>query len=144
MKMKYRSYVFTVVFHDGKILVLHRTKNWRGWELPKGGLKDGENVANGLRREVFEETGSRKFKIIAKTRHFIRYRFPRGYVKDNHIFFGAKGYLFLVKALESKIKVDRDEHDGFRWATKDEAMKLLTHRNQRNALEYVSKRYSLE
>ncbi|MFH1229141.1 MAG: NUDIX hydrolase [Candidatus Aenigmatarchaeota archaeon] len=142
----YRKYVFSAVFLRGEIpkfLLLHRTKNWRGWELPKGGLKDDEKEIIGLEREIFEETGSRKFKVISKTRHLIKYKFPKGFVKDGHIFHGASGYLFLVELLTDKIKVDRSEHDRYVWTTKEEAIKMLTHSNQKNALEYVCKRYKL-
>ena len=47
MKRKYRKYIFAVVFlrrKNPQFLILHRTKNWIGWELVKGGLKEGENV----------------------------------------------------------------------------------------------------
>jgi 8-oxo-dGTP pyrophosphatase MutT (NUDIX family) len=140
---KYRKYVFAVVFlrrKNPQFLILHRVKNWRGWELVKGGLKSGEDETKGLKRELKEETGTR-FKVISKTKHFIKYRFPRGFVKDDHIFHGAKGYLFLVEALSKRIKIDRNEHDKYSWASKKEAMKMITHENQKNALEYVYKRY---
>jgi 8-oxo-dGTP pyrophosphatase MutT (NUDIX family) len=143
---KYRKYVFAVAFlrmKDPQFLVLHRTKNWRGWELPKGGLKEGELEAKGLAREIFEETGARKFEVVAKTRHCIRYRYPRGFVKDNHVYYGAKGHVFLVRMLGKRVKIDRREHDRYMWIGKGEAMKMLTHKNQRNALEYVCRRYKL-
>jgi 8-oxo-dGTP pyrophosphatase MutT (NUDIX family) len=140
---KYRRYVFAAIFlreKDPQFLLLHRSKNWKGWEMVKGGLKEGEDETKGLKRELKEEIGAR-FKVIAKTRHYIKYKFPRGFVKDDHIFYGAKGYLFLVEAFSKKIRIDRREHDRYMWVGKKEAMKMLTHRNQRNALEYVCKRY---
>ena len=146
MKRKYRKYVFIVLFIKRKhplFLILHRTKNWSGWEISKGGLKDKETEIKCLRREIREETGARKFEIIAKTRHFIKYRFPKGFVKDNHIFFGAKGYVFLVELFTKRVKVDRSEHDRYLWVRKEEAMEILTHKDHKNALEYVYKHYKL-
>jgi len=144
MGEKYRKYIFAVVFvkeKEPKFLILHRTKNWRGWELPKGGLLDGESELNCLKREIREETGVRKYKIIAKIRHFIKYKFPKGFVKDHHIFHGAKGYVFLVELFSKKVKIDRGEHDGFKWVNENKALKLLTHKNHKNALKYVLKKY---
>jgi len=146
MKRKYRKYVFGVVFlrrKDTQFLILHRIKNWRGWELLKGGIKEGEKELECLKREIKEETGMKKYKIIAKTRYFIKYKFPKGFVKDNHIFHGAKGYVFLIEAFSKKVKVDRSEHDKYFWVSKDEALELLTHKDHKNALKYVCERYKL-
>lgn len=126
-----------------QFLILHRIKNWNGWELVKGGLKDGETEIKCLKREIKEETGAKKFEIIVKTRHFIKYKFPKGFVKDNHIFYGAKGYVFLVELFSKKAKVDKTEHDRYLWVSRDEALEILTHKNHKNALEYVCKRYKL-
>lgn len=146
MKRKYRKYVFAVVFlrrKNPQSLILHRVKNWSGWELVKGGVKDGENELKCLKREIKEETGAKKFEIIVKTRHFIKYKFPKGFVKDNHLFFGAKGYVFLVELFSKKVKIDKSEHDRYLWVSRDEAMEILTHKNHKNALEYVCRRYNL-
>jgi len=146
MKRKYRKYVFGVVFlrrKDPQFLILHRTKNWSGWELLKGGLKDRENGLKCLKREIKEETGVKKYKIIAKTRHFMKYRFPKGFVKDNHIFFGARGYVFLIEVFSKRVKIDRSEHDRYLWVSKDEALEILTHKNHKNALKYIWEHYKL-
>ena len=143
---KYRKYVFAVVFlrrKDPQFLILHRIKNWKGWELPKGGVKDGETIMECLKREIKEETGSKKFKIIAETRHMIRYKFPKGFVKDNHVYYGAKGFLFLVEFFNKRVKVDRNEHDKHMWVSKAEAKEILTHKNHKNALDYVCNMYKL-
>jgi 8-oxo-dGTP pyrophosphatase MutT (NUDIX family) len=144
--IRYRNYVFAVAFLRRKspqFLILHRTKNWRGWEIVKGGLKDGEDELVGLRREICEETGAKKFKIIAKTKHAIRYSFSKGFLKDNHIFYGARGNLFLVELLSKRVRIDRREHDTYKWVSKEDALKLLTHKNHKNALVYVCQRYKL-
>jgi len=146
MERKYRKYVFIVAFIRRKnplFLILHRIKNWKGWELSKGGLKEGETELKCLKREIREETGARKFEIIAKTRHFIKYRFPKGFLKDNHIFFGARGYVYLVELFSKRVKVDRSEHDKYLWVNINEAMEILTHKNHKNALEYVWNHYKL-
>ncbi|MBN2203122.1 MAG: NUDIX hydrolase [Candidatus Aenigmarchaeota archaeon] len=146
MKRKYRRYVFAVAFlrrKEPQFLLLHRTKNWKGWELPKGGFQDCEKASVCLNRELREETGQKKIKIIAKTRHFIKYPFPKGFLKDGHIYHGAKGYVFVVELFSKKVKVDKNEHDKYMWLGMNEAMEILTHKNQKNALKYVCDRYKL-
>jgi 8-oxo-dGTP diphosphatase len=52
---------FALVERDGRYLVLQRGQEpYRGrWELPGGFVEQGESPAEGVSREVFEETGLR-------------------------------------------------------------------------------------
>jgi 8-oxo-dGTP diphosphatase len=52
---------FALVERDGRYLVLKRGQEpYRGrWELPGGFVEQGESPAEGVSREVFEETGLR-------------------------------------------------------------------------------------
>jgi len=43
-----------VLHRNGKVLLL---MNHKGWDLPGGHIKEDEGILDGLRREVFEETG---------------------------------------------------------------------------------------
>jgi 8-oxo-dGTP pyrophosphatase MutT (NUDIX family) len=143
--MEFRKYIFAIVFmKDGKtrFLVFHRRKNWRGWEFLKGGIKDNEIESECLKREILEETGARKYKIF-KTGYRIRYKWPKSYVKDNKKFRGADGKLYLVQLFDKKVKIDRDEHDGFKWVSGKDILKYLTHPEKRNAVKYVFKNYKI-
>jgi hypothetical protein len=64
-------------------------------------------------------------------------------VKDQHKFHGAEGRLYVIQLFNKKIKIDRSEHDKFKWVDAKDALKLLTYSNQRNALKYVLKEYNL-
>ena len=44
-----------LVYRDGKILLIRSER--RGWEFPGGVVEQGEAVLDGLKREIFEESG---------------------------------------------------------------------------------------
>ena len=44
-----------VVYKDGKVLLIRSER--RGWEFPGGIVEQGEALLDGLRREIFEESG---------------------------------------------------------------------------------------
>ena len=89
IKRKYRKYVFIVPFlrrKTPKFLILHRVKNWKGWEFPKGGLKEGEDELDCLKREIKEEFQN-KIKI-EKFRFLTEYK-----VESKKIWF----YVYLIE-----------------------------------------------
>lgn len=50
--------VKVMLLRDGHVLLVRQTYR-RGWFLPGGGLKRGETIADGGRREAWEEVGAR-------------------------------------------------------------------------------------
>lgn len=153
--MKYRKGIAAVVFRrkgqkkgtKGKsgradkleFLILHRIQNWRGWEFPKGGCRRGESESACLRREMFEETGTKKFGAARKADYRIKYRWPQSYEKDHCFFNGVDNRLYVVEFLGKKIKLDEKEHDCYLWLNPEKTLKKLTYKNQRDAFKFALK-----
>jgi 8-oxo-dGTP pyrophosphatase MutT (NUDIX family) len=139
----YRPAVFIVAYarekKTGKILyaILKRKKHWKGWEFPKGGVEKGEALLKTAKRETFEEIGLRARKIKA-WRVSGRYKYARVY-SDRPNYIGQTYKLFSVEVKKGRIKVDKREHYFGRWMEFNQAMKRLTHVNQKACLRVVDK-----
>ena len=48
----------------------------RAWQMPQGGIDDGETPAMAVMRELAEETGTDKADIIAETKGWLTYDLP--------------------------------------------------------------------
>ena len=138
--MNVRRGVVAVVYRTKEsnieFLLLHRTWIWKGWELLKGGIE--KTADKGLdelavKREMEEETGIRKIRIVTKMPHTIRYSTPKKY-EGKYPFKETVQSVFVVHALEDNVKISL-EHDSFMWLSYKDARKMLTHANQKKALD---------
>jgi len=117
-----RVVVGGVIFNkEGKVLILQRSKDediFPGiWELPSGKREFFEDSQSGLTREIKEETGLSKIKIIMPF-----YVFEYKVEKQEEIR-DTTQINFLVKLLEDEeVKLSK-EHQNFAWISKDEVEK---------------------
>ena len=77
-----------IVLHDGKILIIHTKK---GYEIPKGGVKNGESITDAAIRETYEETGI-QCKIISNTPIELN-RIQKGYMMQFYLAVKVSGTL---------------------------------------------------
>lgn len=57
-------------------MVFERSDCDGAWQFPQGGMDPGETPEDALRREMFEELGTRAFRILRRSRQPITYEFP--------------------------------------------------------------------
>lgn len=139
MRKIYRKGVFLVVFLKKKrleYLLLHRILHWNGWEFPKGGIEK-ERIENAVRRETKEESGL-KVKRIFNFKKKGRFNYNRE-LPDRKGIKGQTWRLFAVEVEKCKVKIDKIEHDDYKWLNFKEAYKLLTWKDQRECLKIVNK-----
>ena len=75
------------------------------WQFPQGGIDNGEEVQEALFREMEEEIGTSKAKIVAEYPEWISYDFPSKIAKKMKPYKGQTQRYFLVK-LKKKAKID--------------------------------------
>lgn len=77
MGKPYRACVVGVFVDDnGLVLVAERSDYPGSWQLPQGGVDDGEILEKAIKREMLEELGVVRIQILAKTKDPILYEFP--------------------------------------------------------------------
>ena len=109
----YRDNVAAVVLDNtGRVLV-----GWKhnAWQLPQGGVRDGESFHDALKRELSEEIGSDKFRIINESEHFYCYEWPEGVeTKKKKKYRGQRQRYFLVRFKGDDADLDPHTHGEFK------------------------------
>lgn len=68
-----RTAARAIVLHDDQMLLIY-TKRYNDYSIPGGGVDEGEDIKEGLIRELREETGARDIKIIGEYGDYEEYR----------------------------------------------------------------------
>lgn len=116
----FRANVGAVIINDdGLVLALERKEIPGSWQCPQGGLDEGEELLEAVRREVLEETGieASNLELLGTHPHWLGYEFPeevraikkwRGQVQ--------MWYLFRLKGPDGQITLgDGKEFRAWEW-----------------------------
>lgn len=114
--------------------VLVGFKKWtKVWEFPQGKIREGESLFNALKREIQEETGIKKFRLVKDFQVSTHYSFQR------EGFLVHKTVTYFLGITKEKVKLS-EEHEQYRWCTFEEANMLFTHENHKQILKEVARR----
>ena len=107
------------ISRNNKILLVRRAAaDYLGgqYELPGGGVDEGENISDAAIREVKEETGLNVTSVLAVFDGFDYKTDRKPYVRQIN---------FLVEVEAGDIVLNPDEHDEFQWADSDTDLNSL-------------------
>ena len=118
-----RNGVGAVVLNkNNKVFVGKRIDNpGKFWQMPQGGVDEGEKYFDAMKRELFEETGIKDFEVIKEIEGMTEYELPdyllgkiwKGkYRGQNQKWFIMK---FLVNNNEINIKTKNPEFLDWKW-----------------------------
>jgi putative (di)nucleoside polyphosphate hydrolase len=114
----YRPNVAAIIlssdYPDRKEIFIAERSDLEGiWQFPQGGIDKGESSEEALFRELKEEIGTDKVKIIAEFPEWICYDFPNGVAKKMEPYSGQKQRYYLVK-LKKKAEISLEtKHPEF-------------------------------
>ncbi len=126
--LPYRANVGAVVFNrDGLVFIGRRANlgepNGAAWQLPQGGIDDGEDPAAAVLRELAEETGIERVTLLAEHDTWLSYDLPAELVGRafGGRYRGQRQRWFALRfdGDDSEIRLDQHgepEFDAWRWA----------------------------
>lgn len=105
-----------VVNDQGKILACHRSDIKGAWQLPQGGVDEGESVEQAMYRELAEEIGTNDVSLIGQLPKALRYEWPehlysRGYRGQEQTYF----LVHLNASATINLKTKKPEFDKVEW-----------------------------
>ena len=140
--LPYRPCVGVMLFNgEGRVFVGRRSDRsgapegvgtW--WQMPQGGLDEGEDAEAAARRELVEETGIRSARFVARTREWLTYELPDELIGIawHGRYRGQKQMWFAARFEGKESEIDlgpRDGHeqefDAWQWATLQELPALV-------------------
>ena len=123
-ELPYRRGVGIVLFNDqGRVFVAQRLDNpGPAWQMPQGGIDEGEQPIDAAWRELHEETGIKSAKMLAESSGWLRYDLPPDLAKT--LWKGRyrgqeqKWYAFRFTGAESEIDIagEHPEFSAWKWA----------------------------
>ncbi|MGQ0742450.1 MAG: RNA pyrophosphohydrolase [Alphaproteobacteria bacterium] len=131
--LPYRPGVGIMLFNRrGEVFLGKRIdQTLEGWQMPQGGIDEGEDPSEAALRELEEEIGTRKAEIVREYPGWLNYDLPprlvglslRGrYRGQSQKWFAMR---FLGEDVDINLATEDPEFSHWRWARVDELSRLI-------------------
>jgi putative (di)nucleoside polyphosphate hydrolase len=102
------------------------------WQMPQGGIDDGENPSDAVWRELLEEVGTDRAEIIAESQDWLQYDLPPDLQKKlwGGKYLGQRQKWFAMRftGVDADIKIDADAKPEFvtwQWTRPNQLLDLI-------------------
>ena len=123
-----------VLNSDNKIFVGKRKDNPKNnWQMPQGGVDQGEELIAAMKRELMEETGIKNIKILKEFNYWLEYELPKNLVGIiwKGKFRGQKQKWFIVRFLgkddEINLNTKHPEFIDWKWLDIKKLPEVIVH-----------------
>ena len=109
-----------VLNQNNKVFVGKRKDNpVDKWQMPQGGVNEGENLIDAMKRELKEETGIKNIRILKEVEGWSEYELPENLLGKiwRGKYRGQKQKWFIVKFLgnDNEIDLRTSNHEFIEW-----------------------------
>ena len=132
-KLPLRNGVGVIILNsENKVFVGKRKDNpVNKWQMPQGGIDEGEDYLTAMKRELFEETSIKSIKVLKEIEGFFEYELPKNLIGIiwKGKFRGQKQKWFIVKfngkEKEINLKTPNPEFIEWKWVLPDELPEII-------------------
>ena len=132
-KKIYRPCVGVALFNEyGEVFVGERIDTPGAWQMPQGGIDEGEDLETAALRELQEEVGTNKVEIIRIAEERIRYDLPEKLQNKlwNGIFAGQEQIWIAARFIGNDNDIDLNsfeppEFSAWQWVPLDKTIELI-------------------
>ena len=120
-KLPMRTGVGIILLNNKNQVFVGKRKDNPGdkWQMPQGGVEDGEDFLTTMKRELFEETNIKKIKIIKEIEQMYEYELPKNLIGIiwKGKFRGQKQKWFITKFTgdENEINLNTEHPEFVEW-----------------------------
>lgn len=100
-----------------QILLVHKPRRMDSWQLPQGGIEDGETCEQAALRELKEEAGLKTGEVLRRGTETYCYDFPLEFVQRFTPVHDGQTLCFVVIRVpkDAQVRVDTHEVDHYTW-----------------------------
>ena len=122
-----------------EVLLLHKPRKRDAWQLPQGGLEEGETVERAALRELQEEAGISGVTVMGRSREVYQYDFPTSYrrFRPDNVRGQQISYVFALVHADVQVVVDRKEIDSFTWVSPEHLSRFIRRDAYRKLVQHL-------
>ena len=134
-KLPFRIGVGIIVLNKKNQVFVGKRKDNPGnnWQMPQGGIDEGEDFISAMKRELMEETSIKNIKILKELEHLYQYDLPKNLVGIiwKGKFRGQKQKWFITRFLgkdtEINLKTKHPEFIEWKWIEPEKLPEVIVY-----------------